>query len=81
MMTEWKVEVSMLSAGTAALYNAYLPGQKMKDRLNQKIEDIYREITKTEFPAGRYYLVAEIGGECEGDDVSMPPLKYCFMDH
>lgn len=53
----------------------------MKERLGQKIEDIYREITKTEFPTGRYYLVAEIGGEIDGVSVSMPPLKYCFMDH
>jgi len=82
MKAEWNVEVSMLSAGTAALYNAYLPGQKMKDRLNEKIEDIYRGISKTEFPAGRYYMVVEVGGETtEGEDVSMPPIKYCFMDH
>lgn len=54
----------------------------MKDRLNEKLEDIYRSITKTEFPAGRYYLVVEVGGETsEGLDISMPPVKYCFMDH
>jgi len=78
---EYKVNVNMFSAGTCAIYNAYLPGQKMKDRLNEKIEDIYVGIVKQEFPKGRYYMVVEIGGETEeGDDVMMPPLKYCFRD-
>lgn len=80
MLDQHKVTISMLSCGQAALYNAYLPGQKQKDRLSQKIEDIYRGITNEEFPKGRYYMVLEIGGEtAEGDDFLMPPIKYCFM--
>jgi len=81
ILAEYKVNVNMFSAGTCAIYNAYLPGQKMKDRLNEKIEDIYLGIVKQDFPKGRYYMVVEIGGETEdGDDVMMPPLKYCFKD-
>lgn len=34
----------MLSVGTLAIYNSYLPGGKHKPRLARKIEEIYREI-------------------------------------
>ena len=34
----------MVACGRLALYNAYLPGNKHKARLDRKIEDVYAEI-------------------------------------
>lgn len=70
----------MVACGRSALYNAYLPGQKHKPRLNQKVEDVYFEVTKEELPKERYYLVLEVSGETldDGSDFTMPPIKYCF---
>ena len=36
------VEISMVTCGEVALYNAYLPGNKHAARLSEKIEDVYR---------------------------------------
>ena len=75
------VEVSMVACGRIALYNAYLPGNKHKARLDMTIEKVHAEISQTALPVGRYYLVLEVGGEAvsDGADFTMPPIKYCFM--
>jgi len=73
------VEVSMVSCGRIALYNAYMPGGKHKVRLPMKPEELYVEISKDEFPPKRNYMVLELGGETEdGEDFSMPPVQYYF---
>ena len=70
----------MVACGTCSCYNGYMPGNKHAPRLAKKIEDVYREITKEEFPPTRYYMILELGGETidDGSDFSMPPIKYCF---
>jgi hypothetical protein len=70
----------MVSCGTCALYNAYLPGNKHAARLNRKVEDIYLEISKETLPVGRYYLIIEVSGETidDGADFVIPTVKYCF---
>jgi len=75
------VEVSMVACGRIALYNAYLPGNKHKARLDMTIEKVHADISQTALPVGRYYLVLEVGGEAvsDGADFTMPPIKYCFM--
>jgi Ubiquitin fold domain len=71
----------MVACGRLALYNAYLPGNKHKPRLDMIIEKVHAEISQTDLPKGRYYLVLEVGGEtvADGADFTMPPIKYCFM--
>lgn len=77
----FNIEVTLVSCGNYALYNAYLPGGKHKVRLTQKIEDIYRDIATTPMPKGRYYLQLELGGSVKGEDdmdFIMPTTKYVF---
>jgi len=51
------IEITLVSSGNYALYNAYLPGNKHKVRLEQKIEDVYRQVSENQpLPKGRYYL-------------------------
>ena len=52
----------MVTCGDIALYNAYLPQNKHAPRLQQKVEDIFRQISPTDVPAGRRYLKLEVGG-------------------
>ena len=75
------VEVSMVACGRIALFNAYLPGNKHKPRLDMAIEKVHADISQTPLPEGRYYLVLEVSGEtvADGADFTMPPVKYCFM--
>ena len=39
---KYGVEVTLVSCGRFALYNAYLPGNKHAPRLEQKVEDVYK---------------------------------------
>ena len=80
LKTNIGIDVSMVACGKVACYNAYLPGNKHKPRLDMKVEDVYLDISKETLPLGRYYLVLEVGGETVdgGSDFTMPPIKYCF---
>lgn len=71
----------MVACGKVALYNAYLPSKAHKPRLEQKLEDVYRSISKEPIPANRYYLVLEVSGETivDNEDFIIPPIKYCFQ--
>jgi ubiquitin-activating enzyme E1 len=79
MKADKDLDISMVACGKIALYNGYLPGNKHAARLGRKIEEVYREIDGKDFPTGRYYMVIELGGETtEGEDFTIPPIKYCF---
>jgi ubiquitin-activating enzyme E1 len=57
------LEISMVTCGEVALYNAYLPGNRHAPRLEQKIEDVYKSIAVDKpLPAGRRYLRIDVGG-------------------
>lgn len=75
------INVSMVACGRLALFNAYLPGNKHKARLDIAIEKVFADISPQPLPEGRYYLILEVGGETvdDGADFTMPPIKYCFM--
>ena len=81
MKNRFNVEITLVSSGKVALYNGYLPGNKHAVRLPRKIEEVYREIAEDPIPEGRYYLAVEVGGTelSEGDDFSMPTVKYIFQ--
>ena len=74
------VDITMVTCGEVALYNGYIPGNKHASRLNDKIEDIYKQISQKEIPANRRYLRVDVGGTIiENDaDFQMPPIKYYF---
>ena len=44
------VEIAMVLCGEVHLYNAYLPGNKHAPRLEQRIEDVYRIVSKKPIP-------------------------------
>lgn len=75
---EYKVDTTLLSSGSLAIYNSYLPGKKHAPRLSRKIEDIYAEIGEP--VPGRNYLTLEAGAALveDGTDVNMPKFKYIF---
>ena len=72
------VEIQMVTCGNVAVYNAYLPGNA--SRLERKIEDIVKDLSGKDVPAGRDYLVLETGGVLNesGNDYQMPPIQYYF---
>ena len=61
MEKKYNIEVTLVSSGTYALYNAYLPGNKHKARLDQKIEDVFTTIDDKPIPNGGYYLPLKLG--------------------
>jgi len=82
MKTHFNIDVTLVSSGKVALYNAYLPGNKHAVRRPRLIEEVFREIaTEEPIPEGRYYLPLELGGEVidEGCDFTMPTVKYIFQ--
>ena len=74
------VDISMVTCGEVALYNAYMPGNKHAPRLAQTPEEIHKQITGVDQPAGRRYLKIDVGGSIieSGADFQMPPIKYYF---
>lgn len=76
----YKVDASMISVGTLALYNGYLPKGKHNERLPRKIEDVHAEVNPQGTIAGRNYICLDVGAaliEC-GTDVTMPRIKYIY---
>jgi len=58
-----------------------LPGNKHKDRLTKKVEDVYKTVSDVAIPDYKYYLQLELAGSLIDDDdadFNMPTLKYCF---
>ncbi len=56
MRADYNVDVTLVSSGKIAMYNAYLPGNKHAVRLPRNIEDVYREIAEDAIPESRAYL-------------------------
>lgn len=80
MKAKFNIDITLVSCGKMALYNAYLPGKKHEPRKARLIEDVFNEISDEKLPEGRHYLQLEIGGEVvgEGCDFSTPTVKYNF---
>ena len=76
----YKVSTSMVSVGTLALYNGYLPKGKHNDRLTQKIEDVHAQVNPKGVIAGKHYIVLDIGAAdiATEIDAAMPKVKYIY---
>jgi len=75
------LEISMVTCGNVALYNAYLPQNRHAPRLTQSIESVYTSIAKDEpIPEGRRYLKIDVGGViiANNEDFQIPPIQYYF---
>ena len=64
----YSVEVTLVSCGRFALYNAYLPGNKHAPRLEMKVEDIYKQVSEEELDETKNWLHIELGGSVKGED-------------
>jgi hypothetical protein len=62
------IEVTLVSCGKFALYNAYLPGKKHAPRLEMKVEDVYKQVSQEELQEGRNWLHIELGGSVKNID-------------
>merc|ERR1712151_1166878 len=72
------VEIMIMSAGNACLYNAYLPAHKK--RLATKVTQLWEDITKQKLSPKRTSLTIEVSASDadEGTDVQIPTIKYQF---
>ena len=62
------IEVTLVSCGQYAVYNAYLPGNKHAPRLEKKVEDVYVEVSEETLHEGQNWLHLELGGTVKGED-------------
>jgi len=78
LVKEFGVEVMIMSAGNACLYNAYLPAHRK--RLNDKVTTLWETITKQKVPAKKNYLTIEVSASDpdDGVDVQIPTIRYKF---
>ena len=74
----YNVNTKLVSSGTLAVYNTYLPGKKHAPRLSRAIEDVHREIGI--IVEGRNYLILEVGAATadEGIDVRYQKSSMCL---
>merc|ERR1719401_782043 len=78
LMKDIGVEVMIMSAGNACLYNAYLPAHKK--RLGEKVTKLWEDITKQKLSPKRTYLTIEVSASDpdDGVDVQIPTIKFNF---
>lgn len=75
---EVQVEVMIMSAGNACLYNAYLPAHKK--RLAEKVSTLWETVTKNKISPKVNYLTIEVSASDadDGVDVQIPTIKFKF---
>jgi len=78
LMDEVGVEVMIMSAGNACLYNAYLPAHKK--RLNEKVSTVWETVTKQKLSPKKTYLTIEVSASDpdDGVDVQIPTIMFKF---
>lgn len=75
---KYKVEVSIITAGDVSIIQTFLP--KNKPRLQQKIEDIYNELSKTKLGDDIKHLTLDVSGDIGEAAALMPAFRYVFKE-
>jgi len=72
------VEVMIMSAGNACLYNAYLPAHKK--RLAERVSKLWEDVTKQKLSPKKTYLTIEVSASDpdDGVDIMIPTIKFQF---
>ena len=77
MRTTYNVDVSIITSKGVTIIQTFMPSNK--DRLNQKIEDIYVKNSKHGLKDSVVYIPLDISAETEdGATALMPIIKYLF---
>mmetsp|Transcript_56417 Transcript_56417/g.156170 ORF Transcript_56417/g.156170 Transcript_56417/m.156170 type:complete len:1034 (+) Transcript_56417:90-3191(+) len=78
LMKDVGVEVMIMSAGNACLYNAYLPAHKK--RLTERVSKLWEDVTKSKLSPKTTYLAIEVSASDpdDGIDVQIPTIKFQF---
>lgn len=78
LMNEVGIEIMIMSAGNACLYNAYMPAHKK--RLAMKVTEIWETVTKQKISPKKSYLTIEVSATDadDGTDVQIPTIKFQF---
>lgn len=78
LMNDIGIEVMIMSAGNACLYNAYLP--KHKARLAERVSKLWEDVTRqTLFPNQTYITIEVSASDAEdGVDVQVPTIKFIY---
>eukprot|EP00415_Alexandrium_ostenfeldii_P005053 UN5053 len=78
LMNDVGVEVMIMSAGNACLYNAYLPAYKK--RLGERVSKIWEDVTKQKLSPKKTYLTIEVSASDpdDGIDVQIPTIKFIY---
>eukprot|EP00415_Alexandrium_ostenfeldii_P001212 UN1212 len=78
LMNDVGVEVMIMSAGNACLYNAYLPAHKK--RLGERVSKIWEDVTKQKLSPKKTYLTIEVSASDpdDGIDVQIPTIKFIY---
>jgi hypothetical protein len=63
-------DITLVSSGKYAIFNAYLPGNKHASRLTRPIEEVYSEIAEEghKIPPARNYMIIEVSGSLEAKE-------------
>lgn len=56
LKTEKGVDIDSINSGEDVQLFMFMPGNKNAAKMTRTIEDVYREVSKKEIPAGRRYL-------------------------
>lgn len=73
---KYNVDVSVITCGGVTIVQTFMPSNK--NRMNQKIEDIYSQNCKSPLLESKKSLFLEVSGDCEGASALMPLFKYNF---
>lgn len=78
LQKEHNLDISIISAGNACLYNSFLPAHK--SRLGTKVTQLYEDVAKQQISAKRTHLVLEVSASDadDGIEITMPAIRFEF---
>jgi ubiquitin-activating enzyme E1 len=76
-----KLEITMMSAGTAVVYSFFANKKKLAERMPMPLSEVVKEVSKQEFLPKQKYINLEIcANDEEGEDAEVPYVRYQFRN-